>query len=220
VAIAEHLAARGLGGRRARAVAGHATRPARDPTVSADDLRPSWERRARAVGLGPTRLEAVLDRVPRRTVTGPDASTPTRGSPALADDAALTGDVVHALQARGPTATRRDVVRAWCGSLPAGAPATEVEAAADRLLGSLPATPAHAARAEGRGVGERRHVVDPRGVEPPGPGDVGVGVDRGDGRRRQEELVRLLVGRGMRVPTGVERGAGRARHDDLGMGLG
>ena len=65
-AIAEHLAARGLGGSRASTIAGHATRPSRDPTKSADQLRPWWEERARHAGLDPERLTTVLDRVPRR----------------------------------------------------------------------------------------------------------------------------------------------------------
>jgi len=213
VEIARHLSERGLGGGRARAVAAHATRPARDPHVSADDLRPSWERRARAAGLSPGRLEAVLDRVPRRVVTGPDAGGHALASPTAA------ADVVEALGRRSPTATRRDVVRAWCGSLPAGAPAVEVEAAADRLLGSLPTTAAHAARAEGRGVGERRHVVGGRVVEQTAPA-LGVAPGRDD-RAEHAELGRLLARRGMELPApGRHRDRARSRHEDLGMGLG
>jgi conjugative relaxase-like TrwC/TraI family protein len=193
-AIAEHLSQRGLASPRARVIAAHATRPERDTYRSADDLRPSWEWRARAVGLDPGHLAEVLDRVSRRPGPGPD--------PAL-------GEVVaEQLGRRGPTATRRDVVRAWCGSLPAGAPAAAVEVEADRLLETMAPTAAHAGRAENRGVGERRHVVGGRqlGRDTPAP--------------QRGELERLLAARGMAMPAGPERGAGRVPGDDFGFGIG
>lgn len=184
-AIAEHLSARGLGGPRAKDIAAHATRPARDPHVGADDLRPTWEARARAVGLGPDDLGAVIDRVPRRGGPGPEP--------------ALGSTVARALERRGPTTTRRDIVRAWCGSLPQGAPAAAVEQAADRLLESMPPIAAHSGRLERRGVGERRHVVPGREIAP--------------GR---SELERLLAARGMEMAAVAERPMAR----DLGLGLG
>ena len=188
-AIAEHLSARGLGGPRARAVAAHATRPARETNRSADDLRPMWAAQAETLGLGPDDLGAVLDRVPRRPSPGLDSDL----GPLVAAD----------LGGRGATATRRDVVRAWCGALGEGAPAKEVEEGADRLLESLPLTVAHASRAERRGVGERRHVVDGREVA-----------------RRRSELERLLAARGMAMAPGPELGAARALGEDLGLGFG
>ena len=188
-AIAEHLSARGLGGPRARAIAGHATRPARDVNRGADDLRPLWETRARALGLGPHELGAVVDRVPRRPGPGPD---PAHGEV-----------VAEELGRRGPTVTRRDVVRAWCGSLGQGAPATAVEEAADRLLESMPTTPAHVDRVERCGVGERRYVVGARELTRP-----------------RSELELLLAARGMDMAVGPERGPGRTRGEDLGLGLG
>jgi hypothetical protein len=188
-AIAEHLSARGLGGPKARAVAAHATRPARDAHRSADDLRGSWEARAQAVGLGGDDLGAVLDRVPRRAGPGPD---PDLGEVVLAE-----------LGRRGPTATRRDVVRAWCGTLGGGAPATAVEDAADRMLESMQPTVAHSGRVERRGVGERRHVVG------------GIQVTR-----EPSELERLLAARGMEMTPAPERGASRGLGEDVGFGLG
>jgi len=184
VAIAEHLSARGLGGSRARAIAGHATRPARDTHRSVDDLRPSWERRARAVGLGPDELGAVLDRVPRHSAPGP----------ALAAQERVAGE----LGRRGATVTRRDVVQAWCGSQAEGAPAAAVEAASDRLLWSLPTTAEHTDRIERRGVGERRHLVAGRDFTPQ-RGDLermleargmalAPGPDRGAGRGREADF--------------------------------
>jgi conjugative relaxase-like TrwC/TraI family protein len=149
-AIAQHISARGLGGSRARDIAAHATRPERDPHQSVDDLRPLWQDRARAVGLGPDDLGAVLDRVPRHRSQELD--------PAV-------GDVVaDELGRQGPTAARRHVVQAWCATLESGAPAAAVEEAADRLLESMPMTAAHADRVERRGVGERRHVVGGRNI--------------------------------------------------------
>jgi hypothetical protein len=149
-AIAEHVAARGLGGPRARAIASHVTRPERDPNQSVDELRPAWASQAEALGLGPDDLGAVLDRVPRRAEPGLDPAH---------------GDVVAGVLARrGETTTRRDVVQAWCGSLAHGAPAAAVEEAADRLLESMPPTEAHVGRLERGGVGERRHVVGGRDI--------------------------------------------------------
>jgi conjugative relaxase-like TrwC/TraI family protein len=188
-AIAEHLSARGLGGPRARAIAGHATRPERDTHRTVEELRPLWEARAETVGLGPGDLSSVLDRVPRRAGPGPD--------PAVAEV------VADELRRRGPTVTRRGVVRAWCGSLAEGAPAGTVEEAADRLLESMPITAAHTGRVEHRGVGERRHVVDGREMT-----------------RQRGELERLLAARGMTLAPGHERGAARGRGEDFGLGLG
>src|ERR1700722_19034986 len=65
-AIAGNLAARGREGPRAADIASHVTRPAKDTTLSADDLRPKWLERAAAVGLAPRRLDAALGRVPTR----------------------------------------------------------------------------------------------------------------------------------------------------------
>ena len=158
-AIAEHVAARapegggparrhGGGAARARQVAAHATRPDRDVHVSAEDLRPQWEARALAVGLGPRRLDAVVDRVaPRR---GP-------GRDPVGADAVL--EAPPELFVAGATVSRRDVVRAVCASLPAGGPAASVEAAADRVLASLSEADAGRRRASGPGVGERRYTL-------------------------------------------------------------
>jgi conjugative relaxase-like TrwC/TraI family protein len=191
-AIAEHLAGRGLGSPRARAVAGHVTRPGRDTTVSAEDLLPEWERRAEALGLDPGHLGAALDRVPRRAGPGPDL--------------ALGDAVVDEVGRRGPTTTRRDVVRAWCTTLPVGAPAAAVEVAADHVLASLPPAAGHAGRVERAGVGERRHGVGDRdrGRDTPGGGDI----------------ERLLAARGMERAGGRERARGRTQVHDLGFGLG
>jgi len=199
-AIAEHLAARGLAGPGARRIAGHATRPDKDVTRSAAELRVEWERRARSAGLGPGRLEAVLDRVPRRAAAGPDLG-PGAGDAVLLD-----------LAGRSSTLTRRDAVRAWCARLPTGAPAGAVERAVDRTLGAVPLAAGHDGRIERPGVGERRHSLDALGLSP----GVGLGVDRGERRHLQAILARRSVS----LPAG--RGPERARgpEPDFGPGLG
>ncbi len=191
LAIAEHLAARGLEGGRARTIAGHATRPERDPHRSIDELRPAWQERARAVGLGPDDIGAVVDRVARRPGPGLD--------PAQGDE------VAEALGRRGATVTRRDVVRAWSSSLAAGAPAPAIEQAADRLVASMPATPEHAGRVERGGVGERRHVVAGREIS----------------RRRGElERLLAARGMALAPGAERGMGPIRGRGEDFGPGLG
>ena len=191
-AIAAHLEERGLGGARASRIAGHATRPARDTGRSADELRPLWEERANAAGFGPERLNEVLDRVPRVAPDGPDLGN--------------AADVTEALARRGTSASRRDVVRAWCASLPSGAPATAVERAADGVLDTLAPVRDHAGRVERCGVGERRHVVDSP--------EIGRDLRQAD----QRQLVQLLARRGMTLAR--ERGLVRVPGDDVGLGIG
>jgi len=138
--ITAHLAERGRESGRARTVAAHVTRADKDPLLGADDLRPQWKDRALATGFGPVRLEAALDRAPRRSVS----------------DGALLGDGFPTVPflARGDghgTVTRRDVVRAWGRSLASGAPAAAVEEAADHLLERL--APEAGRRGERHGPG-------------------------------------------------------------------
>ena len=201
VAIAEHVAGRGLGGSRARAIAGHITRPPRDLERAPDDLRGWWEERARAVGLSAGRLADVVDRVPRRAGPGPEELRPE--------------GVVATLAPRS-TASRRDVVRVWCHALGAGAgagaPAAAVEGVADKLIDTMAPSPEHRARQDHPGVGERRYEVPERAMQ---RADVGQHADVGsDGAL----LARLLAARGMEAPAQARR-RGRSV-DDLGIGLG
>jgi conjugative relaxase-like TrwC/TraI family protein len=190
-AIAEHLDARGLGGTRAKEIAGHATRPPRQVDGSIDELRPWWEERAQAAGLNPEHLGAVLDRVPRVPGHEPD---PGRG-PAVAVE----------LAGRGATATRRDVIRAWCATMPRGAQAPAVERAADEVLLTWAPVAGHAGRVERCGVGERRHVL-------PGPEIERTAVD---GRTLEQLLAWRGMSRTMRAPV-LAHALGR----DDGLGIG
>ena len=198
-AIAEHLAARGLGGRRARDIAAHATRQSRDVRLSADDLRPWWRSRARSLGLGPRHLGMVVDRVPRRA--GPEPHT--------------SHDVVVAreLLKRGSAVSRRDVVRAWCSSLPVGASARSVADATDRMLITFPVAARYADRHDGPGVAERRHELE------------GPVVERARSSRtlcaaREHGALRsLLAARGMVIDEAPRRGRDRDRTSDVGMAI-
>ena len=160
-AIAEHLSARGLGGPGRATSPAHATRPERDPSQSADDLRPGWQERAQAVGPRPRAASRPCSTGSRAgPVPGLDPGSRRRGGRASSVGAA-------------PTVTRRDVVRAWCGSLGAGRPAPQVEEASPTGSStSMPPTAAHAGRVEGRGVGERRHVVGGREHRSPSAGEL------------------------------------------------
>jgi hypothetical protein len=170
-------------------MAAHVTRAEKDPLVAAEDLQPQWRERASAVGLGPRRLDGVLDRAPRR-------SSP---SWLMAGQSEAHGPVVsEALAELNRPVTRRDVVRAWCRSLPEGAPAVAVEEAADRHLDAMAPEIGARHRWQGPGVAERRH-------DPPAP-DVA--------RTTARELARHLAGRGI----GLDRTDPRRR--DRGLGLG
>jgi conjugative relaxase-like TrwC/TraI family protein len=157
-----------------RAAAALATRARKDPTVGADELRPQWEERARTVGLGPRRLEAVLDRSPRRS--GPS-------SPSVLDGVAFATAVTGALGRLERPVARRDVIRASCRDLPEGAPAPAVEDAADRLLTTLEPDAGQRGRRAGPGVAERRHQVASPDLElAPLLARRGIGLDRSASR--------------------------------------
>jgi hypothetical protein len=208
--IAGHLAARGVTpdaegrvSRRAAHVAGLATRAPKELDIGADELRAQWRRRAQELGLGPRRLDAVLDRAPGRRGRGPGLAPDVAGDRQVAD---------AVLSLRGDRSfTRRDVVRAWSGVLRAGAPSDEVAAVVDRFLDAVRLEQEHRSpggerwRPGGPGVAETRHELPER--------------------LRRRELDVLLERRGMTRPgpTGRDRGRARAVERDvaeLGMGLG
>jgi conjugative relaxase-like TrwC/TraI family protein len=187
--IAAHLTEHGGDGGRAATMAAHVTRAEKDPLLAAEDLQPQWRERASAVGLGPRRLDAVLDRAPRR-------SSPSWPSARQAE--AHRPVVSEALAELNRPVTRRDVVRAWCRSLPDGAPALAVEEAADRHLDVMTPETGARGRWQGPGVAERRH-------DPPAP-DLA--------RTTARELSRRLAGRGI----GLDRADHRRRDSGLGLG--
>ncbi len=112
------------GGHRAAEVASLKTRQPKDMTMSADDLRPSWRKMAIELGLGPSRLESVLERDGHERRPGLDLNQDPE-------------QVVMRLASAGRSVSRRNVVQAWCMELPGGAQVKEVERASDNLLGVL-----------------------------------------------------------------------------------
>ncbi len=196
--IAAHLAERGLiaegGGpvsRRAAHVAGLATRATKDLDIGADDLRPHWREQALHHGLGPRRLEALLDRAPRRGLDVFD--------PAAVD----SRDVADALAAgRGPDRAfaRRDVVRAWSAALPHGGPSTQVSAVVDRFLDDVCAE-----------IDDRPIAAGGRRRDAPGVAEPRMELPE---RLRQRELELLLERRGMAPAREVDRDRGI----EIGMG--
>jgi hypothetical protein len=111
-----------LGARSARSAqaATLETRRAKDAQAPSADLRRDWARRGEALGFGAEQVAALLGVAERAT---PDLA-------AVAEDLAGPGG----LTARASTFTRRDVVRAWCERLDAGASVEEVELLADATL--------------------------------------------------------------------------------------
>jgi conjugative relaxase-like TrwC/TraI family protein len=149
--VQSHLAERGfeprgVQSRRAREFASLLTRAPRDPLVSADSLRPSWQARAKESGLGPLRLEAVLGRARPR---GTNGSLSTSGD--------VDRQVSSRLSEAGRVVSRRDVVRAFGSALHRGALSVDVERASDRLLSELRPLEGPKGERDSPGVGERRH---------------------------------------------------------------
>ncbi len=193
-AIAAHLAARGATGRAAADVAALATRPPKDPGLSADDLRAGWRRRAALVGLGPTRLASVVGRVTEHERAD------------MHDDRDVQPEEVVR---RGRSAiARRDVVRALGSRTVSGRTVTDVEDAAERLLTTWGLEPGSWG---GPGVAESRFSLDDLGH-----------MHAVDGRQRSARaepahLAHVLAQRGM-----AQRGPrpGFEQAPELGYGLG
>ena len=132
-------------------------------------MRPQWKERALAIGLGPRRLEAVLDRV-----------LPDAGRGAEETDLRLGRETAaEVLGPRHGAITRRDVVRALGRSLADGAPARRVEEAADRLLAEM--------RPESGQRGERDAPGHERAAD----------TDFRRAELERSQLSRLLAGRGI-----------------------
>jgi hypothetical protein len=209
--ISAHLRARGLTGARrpssrAATVAALVTRADKDLSVSVEELQPGWRERARTVGLGPHRLEALLDRVPARTraedATGPlDRAVP---------DTALV-EALGGTRDANASFSRRHAVRAWAASLPRGAPAAAVEERVDAFLSSpfVLAAQSDVRRLDGPGVAERGHVVAD-GLRRPG-------IERTADERELRRLEELMRRRGMPVGRGV--GHEVERDTEIGLGV-
>lgn len=143
--IEEHLAREGLSGAVSAQVAAHATRVAKDHTVSLQVLKESWRIQAESVGLDQGRLRSLVGpgREPRLPV----------GAAGLID--VLVGP--SGLTASATTFDRRDLLRALAEAHPEGATTRQLESLADRVLTDervilLSPTPVVDASAGGEGV--------------------------------------------------------------------
>ena len=212
--IAAHLEGRGLDRRedrpspRAATVAALATRADKNPTVSVAELRPSWHERARAAGLGPRRIEAVLGRVPARVLCdeGPVASLP---GPDL--------ELTTALALTRPAETRfarRHAVRAWAASRGRGAPAAGVEERVDVFLASPAVVDAHpgSGHLDGPGVAERSCALSEE-VR-------GHFLERLGHQREARSLDELLRRRGMSLGLDAPRSPAPGTALELGTSIG
>jgi conjugative relaxase-like TrwC/TraI family protein len=120
--IEEHLDEVGFRTARAAQLATLVTRKAKKANLDERSMRDVWEDKAAEIGWDPTTMAHALDRVPRATVE-PDHETLCAGL--LSPDG---------LTKQASSFDRRDLLRAICDHLPAGATVSEVEALADRVL--------------------------------------------------------------------------------------
>jgi len=175
--IEEHLDEVGFRTARAAQLATLVTRKAKKANLDERSMRDVWETKAASIGWDPATMADALNRVPRVAVQ------PDRG--------ALCAELLSSdgLTKQASSFDRRDLLRAICDRLPAGATVSDVEAFADRVL-------------------DRREVV--RLVETDGPGLLSSNVIRrtdgtiiaavgiGDARWSTTELIgieRHIVGR-------------------------
>ena len=121
--ILEHLEAHGMGGGRAAQIATYATRRSKTEAGPTDDLRIAWSNRAVGAGLDPALLG---DPVTHETRDLRLTLAPFELYDELAGPEGVT--------TRRSTFDRRDVLKAICDRLPAGAPVDDVLELADGFL--------------------------------------------------------------------------------------
>jgi conjugative relaxase-like TrwC/TraI family protein len=125
VEIEASMAARGETSAKAAQTATLATRRAKDYSVSAETLHTAWWGRAQTLGLDSSAVERMTGRVRYRERTDHELR---RSTIRLLGPAGLTE--------HDSTFTRRDVIRAWCEQMPAGATAKQIAALTDQFLES------------------------------------------------------------------------------------
>jgi conjugative relaxase-like TrwC/TraI family protein len=192
--IAADLGETGLAGGRAAEFAALKTRQPKDPTIDPEDLRPGWRKRAVDLGLGPARIESVLDRVVSR-----DRSVRDEIGRACDDERVETR-----LAEKGLPIARRHVVQALCMELSNGAPSSEVSRGSDSVLSNLERNIRVGAREEqtrdGPGVTERRLPLEQLELGPLARRAAAIALERralAVGRER---------GRGQEIGIGLEIG--------------
>ena len=126
--IVEHLALHGESGGRAAQIAAYATRAAKDPEATAENLVDGWRVKARAHGLDDDVLAAALHRQERH-------DPPVPGSPA-AEALFVLLAAPDGLTARRSTFNRAQVLEAICDRLPGGGRVVDIVALGDAFLAS------------------------------------------------------------------------------------
>jgi conjugative relaxase-like TrwC/TraI family protein len=208
------------GGHRAVELASLKTRQQKDLSVGADDLRPVWRQRAIELGLGPARLESVLERDDYGRHDGGRGGYGRDGGGPLVQD---PEQVVIRLASAGRAVSRRNVIQAWCMELPRGAQVKEVEKASDALLDRLSREEVRdlgsgGLSRQGRGVAERRLPLESLDLDPLARRFADQALERRIALRRDSAREPGLdVGRERRMGMGRERDLG---HTDVGLGLG
>lgn len=120
--IEEHLDEVGFRTARAAQLATLVTRKAKKANLDERSMRDVWYAKAAEIGWNPTTMTGALDRVPRAAVEP--------------DHEVLCAELLSAdgLTKQASSFDRRDLLRAICDRLPAGATVSEVEALADQVL--------------------------------------------------------------------------------------
>ena len=121
--IVAHMAARGETSARAAQVATLATRRAKQRHVDGHVLGAEWAVRAAALGFGLDQVQALVGRVAGRDLGREEAE-------------GIVGWLVgpEGLTHYASSFGRREVLRAWCEAMPAGASVAQVQVLADRVL--------------------------------------------------------------------------------------
>lgn len=119
--IEEHLDELGFRSARAAQLATLATRRAKQPSPDDRSMRRVWRAKAAAIEWDPVQLGEVVDRVPREEVE--------------IDRAKLCSKLLgpDGLTRQASSFNRRDLLRAICDRVPAGASAADVEEVADHV---------------------------------------------------------------------------------------
>ena len=128
VEIEAHMADRGETTARAAQVATYATRKPKDASIDAEGLVPEWRQRACALGLDEEALASLIGRVTPSRVPEPGTDAAEELFAALSAPDGLTAEV--------STFSRKEVLRAICDRLPAGADIGQVIALAKAFVAS------------------------------------------------------------------------------------
>jgi conjugative relaxase-like TrwC/TraI family protein len=192
--IAADLAETGMVGGRAAHFAALKTRQPKDLTIDPEDLRSGWRKRALDLGLGPARIESVLDRVVSR-----DRSVRDEIGRASDDDRVETR-----LAQKGLPIARRHVVQALCMELNNGAPSSEVSRGSDSVLSKLERDtrigPDEGSTRDGPGVTERRLPLERLELGPLARRAAAIALER------RALVVGRERGRGQEIGIGLEIG--------------